>query len=152
MIISKLYLAWSLLLLFQTWLEAHVPESCCSSLPWQIVWWSFLTNLPPPYPRSWGSPWGRWTQHHSPLCGVGTAVTLLLCSRNPCGSSAAQENTALFPFSAYSWAQANVSCHVCALSLPKCISHAVHVALLLRQRACPVEVCLCVLPYPCPYT
>lgn len=51
-------------------------------------------NLPPPYPQSWGSPWGRWTQNHSPLCGVGTAVTLLLCSRNPCASKAAQENTA----------------------------------------------------------
>lgn len=53
MIVSELYLAWSSLLLFQTWLEAHVLESCCSSLPWQIVSWSLLTNLPLPYPQSW---------------------------------------------------------------------------------------------------
>lgn len=149
MIISELYLAWSLLLLFQTWLEAHVLESCCSSLPWQIGWWSLPKTFPLP------------TLSHGALLGVAGPRTthpsvelgqLWHCCCVP-GILVPQKQPKKIqhlPFSAYSWAQANVSCHVCALSLPKCISHAVHIALLHRQRACPVGVCLYVFPYPCP--
>lgn len=54
---------------------------------------------------------------------------------------AARDNTASVSFSSRSLAQANVSCQVHTLSLPKCISYTAHVTLLSR-RACLASWCV----------
>lgn len=145
MIVSELYLAWSLLLLFQSWLEARVLESLLL-IPAMIA--SLIKGLLSPHKPSLSFPTlshgavvgESGSQDLVPLIpvsrgGVRRAVWLLLCSRDPCASRAARDNIALVSFSSHSLAQANVTCHVQTLSLPKCISYTVHVTLLNRKAS-----------------